>query len=94
MAGRDSHPRVVPWRASLSGSREALCKRGGRGSLEASLEMSRDYDVTENVKVKMMHQNTETEMQKDMVVNIKNTLCYGVDWPIAFEFKYTKSLAY
>lgn len=33
LAGRDSHPREsVPWRASLSGSREALCKRGGRGS--------------------------------------------------------------
>ena len=69
---------------------EALCKRGGPGSLEASLEMSRDYDVTENMKVKIMHQNTETEMQKD-VVNIKNTLCYGVDWLIAFEFKYIKS---
>ena len=93
MAGRDSHPRVVPWRVSLSGSREALCKRGGPGSLEASLEMSRDYDVTENMKVKIMHQNTETEMQKD-VVNIKNTLCYGVDWLIAFEFKYIKSLTY
>lgn len=80
LAGRDSHPGGGSLRAVTIWVTEAFVQERGRGSLEASLEMSRDYDVTENVKVKMMHQNTETEMQKDMVVNIKNTLCYGVDY--------------
>jgi len=40
VAVRDSHPWAV-----LSEPGEALCMGGGAGSLEANLEMSRDYGV-------------------------------------------------
>ena len=32
----------------------------------------------------------DREMQKVMMVNIKNILCYGLDLLIFFEFKYIK----
>lgn len=79
----DIHPWVIPWTALLSGPHEALCMRGGAGSLKVNLEMSKDYEVkkqkTKNKKMIIMHQNTETEKyRKGMVVNVKSILCCGL----------------
>lgn len=56
LAVKDSHPWVIPWSAPLSEPGEALCKRGGTGSLEANLEMSGDYAVKKKI---IMHTETE-----------------------------------
>ena len=54
---RDGHPWAIPWRAPFSRPGRALGVRGGPGSLEANLEMSRDYEVKKKKKKEISQEN-------------------------------------